>query len=242
MKSTPRVAIIGGTGAEELEPGAGIRARTVATPYGPVEVQEADRVLFLPRHGAAYVAPHNIDARANISALVQEGVGHVLATAACGSMDESLAPGDLAVLTDFVDFTRNRICTFDPQGPPVYTDMSQPYDPHLRSLILETATRQGTDVHAEAVYACTEGPRFETRAEIRAYRLLGCRLVGMTQVPEVVLAREAGLSYAALAIVTNYAAGMQSAISEEEVRTMMAARGRTVLSILMEVARLLSPA
>ena len=225
-----------------MEPGAGVRARTVTTPYGTVEMQQAGRLLFLPRHGAAYAAPHNINARANISALVQEGVSHVLTTAACGSMDESLAPGDLAVVTDFVDFTRNRVCTFNPQGPPTYTDMSEPYDPHLRALILEAAAKLGADVHAEAVYACTEGPRFETRAEIRAYRQLGCHLVGMTQVPEVVLAREAGLPYAALAIVTNFAAGMQAVISEEEVRTMMAARGRTALSILMEVARLLSPA
>lgn len=225
-----------------MEPGTEVRPRTVATPYGTVEMQEQNHLLFLPRHGAAYVAPHNIDARANISALVQEGVSHVLATAACGSMDESLAPGDLVVLTDFVDFTRTRICTFDPQGPPAYTDMSEPYDPQLRALILKAAAGLGTSVHAEAVYACTEGPRFETRAEIRAYRQLGCRLVGMTQVPEVVLAREAGLPYAALAIVTNFAAGMQHVVSEEEVRAMMAVRGQTALSILKEVAHLLSQA
>ena len=242
MRSTHRVAIIGGTGAETLGADPGIRRRTVATPYGTVEVQQAGPLLFLSRHGAAYVAPHNINARANISALVQEGVTHVLATAACGSMDGSLAPGDLALLTDFVDFTRTRTCTFDPDGPPAYTDMSEPYDRDLRALILEAAAGLGAQVRAEAVYACTEGPRFETRAEIRAYRRLGCQLVGMTQVPEVVLAREAGLPYAALAIVTNFAAGMQSVISEEEVRTMMAARGRTALSILEEVVQLLSSA
>jgi 5'-methylthioadenosine phosphorylase len=242
MRSTPRVAIIGGTGAELLGSDPGIRARTVSTPYGTVEVQQAGPLLFLPRHGAAYVAPHNINARANISALVQEGVSHVLATAACGSMDGSLGPGDLALLTDFVDFTRARACTFDPDGPPAYTDMSEPYDRDLRALILKAAADMGAEVRTEAVYACTEGPRFETRAEIRAYRQLGCQLVGMTQVPEVVLAREAGLPYAALAIVTNLAAGMQSVISEGEVRTMMAVRGRIALSILVEVARLLSPA
>ena len=164
MRSTLRVAIIWVTGAETFWADSGTRPRTVATPYGTVEVQQAGEVLFLSRHGAAYVAPHNINARANISALVKEGVSHVLATAACGSMDGSLCPGDLALLTDFVDFTRNRLCTFNPQGPPAYTDMSEPYDRELRTLIFRTAADLGADVHAESVYACTEGPRFETKA------------------------------------------------------------------------------
>jgi 5'-methylthioadenosine phosphorylase len=238
MRPMDRVAIIGGTGTESLEWPHRPQTLTVATPYGSVDVQETDGVTFLSRHGSTYVAPHQINARANVRALLQLGVTHVFATSACGSLRETLSPGHFAVITDFVDFTRGRVCTFEPAGPPVYTDMSAPYDATLRRALVEAASGLGEAIETEAVYACTEGPRFETRAEIRAYRTLGCDLVGMTQVPEVVLAREAGLPYAALAIVTNFAAGMQSAVTEEEVRGMMAIRGRVATRILLRACSL----
>jgi 5'-methylthioadenosine phosphorylase len=234
-----KVAIIGGTGTESFEWPRQPKTFTVATQYGPVDIQEAAGVTFLSRHGSTYVAPHQINARANVRALLQLGVTHVFATSACGSLNEALSPGDFAVITDFMDFTHGRTCTFDPAGPPVYTDMSAPYDASLRQALVAAASSLGERIETEAVYACTEGPRFETRAEIRAYRMLGCDLVGMTQVPEVVLAREAGLPYAALAIVTNFAAGMQSTVTEEEVRGMMATRGRVATQILLRACTLL---
>lgn len=237
-RSTPKAAIIGGTGAETLGPGVRSEPYVVQTEYGHVEIHEAAGLFFLPRHGAEYVAPHNINARATISALLTVGVRRIFATAACGSLVDWLPPGRFALLADFMDFTHGRLCTFDPSGPPVYTDMSRPYDARLRDAILTAAQDMEEDIHPDAVYACTEGPRFETRAEIRAYRQLGCHLVGMTQVPEVVLAAEAGIPYAALAIVTNFAAGMQGAVTEEEVRSMMALRGQAAVSLLARAAAL----
>jgi 5'-methylthioadenosine phosphorylase len=242
MRSTPRTAIIGGTGADALDSSARLELHMMQTEYGQVGIQEASGLYFLLRHGAEYVAPHNINARAQIAALRSLGVGRILDTAACGSLVDWLAPGRFALLTDFVDFTKGRVCTFNPSGSPAYTDMSRPYDPGLQDAILEAARDTGETVHPEAVYACTEGPRFETRAEIRAYRQLGCHLVGMTQVPEVVLAAEAGIPYAALAVVTNFAAGMQGAVTEEEVRTMMSLRGKAALSLLVRAAAALSAA
>jgi 5'-methylthioadenosine phosphorylase len=240
MRSRTRAAIIGGTGAEALPQTLQTEGKTIDTEYGRVDVIEADRLVFLHRHGATYVAPHNIDARANIRALQSLGVTHIFATAACGSLVDWLAPGQFAALTDFIDFTHGRISTFDPAGPPVYTDMSIPYDPLLRDAIHVAAAELGETVYPDAVYGCTQGPRFETRAEIRAFRMLGCHLVGMTQVPEVVLAAEAGIPYAALAIVTNFAAGMQHAVTEEEVRCTMAERGSAALNVLKRAAERLT--
>jgi 5'-methylthioadenosine phosphorylase len=236
MRSHTRAAIIGGTGAEALAEILQTEGRTIDTEFGRVDVVETEWLVFLHRHGAAYVAPHNIDARANIRALQSLGVTHIFATAACGSLVDWLTPGQFAALTDFIDFTQGRISTFDPAGPPTYTDMSVPYHPLLRDAIHTAAAELGETVYPDAVYGCTQGPRFETRAEIRGLRLLGCHLVGMTQVPEVVLAAEAGIPYAALAIVTNFAAGMQQEVTEEEVRGTMAERGSAALSVLTRAA------
>jgi len=213
--------IIGGTGFYRMEDETGGERVTVNTTYGPAQVTRVRvgevEVAFLARHGFDHsVPPHRVNYRANIAALRELGVMNVLASAAVGSMAEQSPPGSLALLTQFLDFTRSRPATFydGEEGKVVHVDVTEPYCPHLRGELLVAATEVNERLHPEATYVCAEGPRFETPAEIRMFRQLGGEIVGMTNVPEVVLAREAGMCYAAVAIVTNWAAG----VSKEPVR------------------------
>lgn len=208
-------AIIGGTGV--YEPGIleAPRIQAVDTPYGSVRLTVGRAggrtVAFLPRHGADHsVPPHRINYAANIWALREVGAGRVVASAAVGSLNEAMAPGDMVLLDQFIDFTRARRLSFYDGGPEGvrHTDFTDPYCPEIRAALLEVARREGIKLHPAGVYVCTEGPRFETPAEIRAFGRLGGDLVGMTNVPEVVLARELGLCYATVAMVTNWAAGV----------------------------------
>lgn len=222
---TCEIAVIGGTGL--YDPGLlqAPETTTLATPYGTVTLFSgwlAGRpVAFLPRHGTGHsVPPHRINYRANLWALRQLGVRAALATAACGSMSEAIPPGTLALCDQFLDFTRGRPGTFfDGQDGRVrHADMTEPYCPQLRRTLAAAAEGLALGLVPKATYVCTEGPRFETPAEIRAYTLLGGDLVGMTGVPEVVLAREAGICYATVAISTNFAAGLAGRpLSHEEV-------------------------
>jgi 5'-methylthioadenosine phosphorylase len=162
------------------------------------------------------VPPHRVNYRANISALRELGIANILASAAVGSMSDALPPGALAIVSQFLDFTRGRASTFyDGQGSEVvHVGMTDPYCPHLRGELEAAAQVVGEQVRAGFTYVCAEGPRFETPAEIRMFRQLGGDIVGMTNVPEVTLAREAGICYAAVAVVTNWAAG----VSKEPIR------------------------
>ena len=214
-------AVIGGTGFYRMDEETEGERLTVNTRYGPVQVRrvrigEAE-VAFLSRHGFDHsVPPHRVNYRANVAALRELGVTNILASAAVGSMSEKLPPGSLALLTQFLDFTRGRASTFydGEEGKVVHVDVTEPYCPHLRGELQSAAMALNDRLHPDATYVCAEGPRFETPAEIRMFEQLGGDVVGMTNVPEVVLSREAGMCYAAIAIVTNWAAG----VSNEPVR------------------------
>lgn len=218
-----RRAIIGGTGVYNLE--GDKTSRVVSTRYGDVEVDVLGagetEIVFLARHGKGHaVPPHRINYRANMAALAELGVTHVYATCAVGSCHADFAPGDLVVLRDFMDFTRNRPLTFFEGDEGVrHADMSQPYCPVLRERFYAACMEQNVSIRGNAVYVCTEGPRFETASEIECFRRNGGDVVGMTNVPEVVLAKELGLCYAAVGIVTNYCTGVQAGapIGREEV-------------------------
>lgn len=240
---TAEFAIIGGTGLYDPNLLEGPAAETVGTPYGTVALFTGTwagrRVAFLPRHGSGHsVPPHRVNYRANLWALRQLGVRRCLATAACGALAEPFAPGSLALLDQFLDFTRGRPGTFfdGEDGRVHHADMTEPYCPELRGALQAAAGRLGIPLLPRATYVCTEGPRFETPAEIRAYARLGGELVGMTGVPEVVLAREAGLCYAAVAISTNWAAGMAGKpLTHTEVLEAMAAATADVRRLLLQV-------
>lgn len=234
-----RIAVIGGTGLYDL----GLpdtRYEEVPTPYGPVRLGMAShgpvQVLFLARHGEKHLlAPHRINYRANLWALKRLGAERIIATGAVGSLRTQWAPGQIVLVDQFVDFTRNRPVTFGETEEGVrHLDFTEPYCPQLREILARTAEELGWPVRLGGVYVCTEGPRYETPAEIRAFRRLGGDLVGMTSVPEVVLAREAGLCYALVALVTNFAAGLsRTVLTHAEVLEIMTANLPKVRTLVL---------
>ncbi len=209
-------AIIGGTGVYDIN--GDKYTRRVETAYGSVDVDivgiQGEEIAFLARHGKGHsTPPHRINFRANMSALKQLGVKYIYATAAVGSCNENYAPGDIVILKDFIDMTKARTLTFyeGEEGKVSHTDMSDPYCRNLRQQFREAARELQINVKGgDTVYVCTEGPRFETASEIRTYKILGGDVVGMTNVPEVILAKELGMCYAAIGIVTNWCTGMKS--------------------------------
>ena len=215
------IAIIGGTGFESLvKHGKWIR---LGTPYGippPVLVGEirGRKVAFLSRHGLRHEKPpHKVNYRANIYALHSLGVRRILATNAVGAINPNFRPGDLVIPHDIIDFTKSRQSTFYEDEPVVHVDVSQPFCPEVRAILIEEAKKQPVRVHDRAVLVCTEGPRFETPAEIEMFRRLGCDIVGMTAAPEAFLARELEICYATVCFVSNMAAGMQARLTVKEV-------------------------
>jgi len=237
--------IIGGTGfCGEGEEGEGERL-PVETRYGMVAVDRARwggvEVAFVRRHGRGHgIPPHRVNYRGNIAALRKLGVRNILTSAAVGSLSEEMPPGRLVVVDQFLDFTRGRPSTFfdGESGEVVHVDMTQPYCPHLRGEIGAAAELLGEEVQVGGTYACAEGPRFETPAEIRMFRQLGADVVGMTSVPEVVLAREVGICYATVGIVTNWAAGMsKEPIRHGEVSGFMDAQTPRVRGLFEQVVK-----
>ncbi|MCL4493852.1 MAG: S-methyl-5'-thioadenosine phosphorylase [Firmicutes bacterium] len=226
-----KVGIIGGTGVYDSSWLTAAEELRLQTPYGSVTMmrgrvgENGDDVYFVNRHGPGHhVPPHLVNYRANIWSLHQVGVERIVATAAVGSLSATLFPGMVVLCDQFLDFTKSRSGTFFEGGQHgvVHTDMTDPYCPHLRSILFQHAGASGLSVANGGCYVTTEGPRFETPAEIRAFRILGGDVVGMTSVPEVVLARELGLCYSTVALVTNYAAGISSHyLTHQEVLDLM---------------------
>lgn len=237
-----RVAVIGGSGLEALFQG---RESEVSTPYGKAQLVEAPandgELIFLPRHGKNHaLPPHRVNFRANVKALQLLNVERVIGVGAVGIINkEELKPGDLVVVNDFVDFTKSRALTFY-DGPEIrHVDMTQPYCPEIRSALVKACEKLKIGFSPRGVYACTEGPRLETPAEIRMMRSLGCDVVGMTGIPEAVLARELGICYAALCICTNYAAGLQDRLTFKEVLEVMREKSVDVKRVVLEALRLI---
>lgn len=220
----PRLAIIGGSGFYNIASASLKEELPVETRYGRVTVfiyenQKGDRFAFIPRHGSGHAcAPHKVNYRANIMALKKIGVERIIGVVSVGSLREDIHPGDFVILDQFLDFTKSRPVTFyEDEGCVVHTDVTEPYCPDMRGCIKAIGI-EGITVHEKGTYVCVEGPRFETAAEIKMFAMLGGDVVGMTSVPECVLARELGMCYASVAVVTNYAAGIsKSPITHVEV-------------------------
>ena len=219
------VGVIAGTGASEYF--TVLREKRVVTGYGEAVAYsvEGGSYYLLPRHGPRHgVPPHMVNYRANIECLRRLGVGRVIATSAVGSMDPGFRVGQLGLVGQFLDFTKRRVETyFDKEVR--HTDMTNPYSETMNGTVSDASRDLGVKLKTGLVYVCVDGPRFETAAEIKMFRLLGGDVVGMTGVPEVVLAREAGLEYSALAVATNWAAGIQQKVSHDEVVSVMKKTG-----------------
>ena len=238
MKSLKKVdlGIIGGTGLETLLKDA--EQIRVETPYGrppPISVGEINGkpVAFLPRHGVHHsIPPHIVNYRANIYAFHEIGVEQIVATNAVGAINLDFKPGDLVVPHDFINFTRVRQNTFYDASPVTHVDLSQPYCPTVR-LTLVNSAKKYSKLWEEAVFVCTEGPRYETPAEIRMFRQLGCDIVGMTGAPEAALARELEMCYATICFITNMAAGIQERLTADEVTKI----AKKVVPVLEQILR-----
>ncbi len=232
-KNRPTFAVIAGTGvAERFEVKS---EKMVKTRFGVTPVFVTGNGFYmLPRHGKAHeTPPHRIDYRANIAALHELGVTSVIATSAVGSMNPTYPIGSLGLLGQFLDFTKGRQGTFF-NGEVRHTDVTNPYSEALNRELLVSSHQLGLKVRPGLTHACVEGPRYETAAEVRMFRSLGADVVGMTGVPEVVLARELMMDYASIAIATNRAAGMQPSVSHVEVPKVMRREGVKV-KMLAEV-------
>jgi 5'-methylthioadenosine phosphorylase len=205
------IGIIGGSGLYELEGLADVRWRRVRTPFGDPSdeyctgVFEGRPVVFLPRHGRGHrLAPSELNFRANIWGLKSLGAEWVVSVSAVGSMKETIHPLDLVIPGQFYDATRRRVSTFFGEGIVAHVGMADPVCPTLADALDKAARATGASVHRGGTYICIEGPQFSTRAESAIYRGWGVDVIGMTNVPEAKLAREAELCYATLALVTDY--------------------------------------
>jgi 5'-methylthioadenosine phosphorylase len=213
------LAIIGGTGLDQLENIKITHRQVIRTPYGEPSgaltfgTINQHEVIFLARHGYGHTIPsHEVNYRANLWALYEQGAKRVISVASVGGIRADLKPGALVVPDQIIDYTHGRPFTyFDGSDRPVsHIDFTHPYTPKLREQILLVAQQAGELCVDGGVYAATQGPRLETAAEVNRLERDGADMVGMTGMPEAALARELGLSYAAIAVVVNYAAGREN--------------------------------
>lgn len=237
-------AILGGSGLTSFTELEIDRREVVRTPWGepsaPVSIGRIEDVpvAFLPRHGHGHtIPPHDINYRANLHALKLLGVKGVVAVASVGGIRDDMAPGAIALLDQMLDYTWGRASTYfdSAERPVTHIDFTLPYDAGLRTMLRDAAIQGGHAVIDGGCYACMQGPRLETAAEIRRIERDGADVVGMSLMPEAALARELELPYAALAVVANHAAGRgdsRLAISTAEI-------GRTLETAMQRVRALL---
>jgi len=212
---------------------------SVDTRYGSVHLQAGKsgnhQIFFINRHGKQNnLPPHRINYQANIQALTSAHVDCVISIGTVGSMNKKIRPGDFVVPHDFFDATRLRsVSFFDDQR--VHVDMTDPFCPTLRNQLIETCeNNEEVTVHKNGVYVTTEGPRLETASEIRFYSSLG-EIIGMTLVPEVILAREKGLCYASFCIVCNMAAGFQKHLPVDDIKKVYCEKESHLAEIIKRV-------
>ncbi len=205
------LAIIGGSGLYELDGLEQVREERLETPFGPpsdaivVGRLGGTRLLFLPRHGRGHrFPPHRIPFRANVCAMKMLGAEMIVSVSAVGSLRHAIEPGDLVLVDQFIDRTHGREQTFFDEGVAAHVAFAEPVDAALQRCLYEAAGRVGARAHLGGTYVCIQGPQFSTKAESAMYRQWGADVVGMTNLPEARLAREAELPYATMAVATDY--------------------------------------
>jgi 5'-methylthioadenosine phosphorylase len=205
------LGVIGGSGIYELPGLENVREAHVGSPWGepsgPLRIGEMAGlpVVFLPRHDKGHrLSPSDINYRANIDALKRAGVTDLVSVSACGSFKEELPPGTFVLVDQFVDRTHRRESSFFGKGCVVHVSMAHPVSPRLRIHLAAAAQAAGIPVVRDGTYVCMEGPQFSSYAESMTYKKLGYSVIGMTNMPEAKLAREAEICYATVAMVTDY--------------------------------------
>lgn len=205
------VGIIGGSGLYEMEGLTDVETVSVETPWGKPSDELAVgklgdvKLVFLPRHGKGHkLIPSEINYRANIYALKKMGVEWIVSVSAVGSMKMEIAPGDIVIPSQLYDHTKSRASTFFGNGIAAHVSMADPVCPDLSRALYESSEAVGARVHGDATYICMEGPQFSSRVESNIYRKWGVDIIGMTNMPEAKLAKEAEICYATLALTTDY--------------------------------------
>jgi 5'-methylthioadenosine phosphorylase len=205
------VGVIGGSGLYEMEGLEQVETLSLTTPFGApsdsfiVGRLEGVKVAFLPRHGKGHrISPSSLNFRANIYGMKMLGVQSIIAVSAVGSMKESIHPGHMVIPDQFIDRTTGRTSTFFNDGIVGHVSFADPVCPVLSQILFESGKEVGATVHKGGTYICIEGPQFSTRAESKLYRSWGVDIIGMTNIPEAKLAREAEICYATIAFATDY--------------------------------------
>ena len=219
------IGIIGGTGIYNTELLTNAKSIKIFTPYGKtsdlVTIGEYNGrfVAFIPRHGKAHtIPPHKVNSRANIWALNSLGVSRIIAPSAVGSLQDRYKPGDIVLPDQFIDFTKRREYTFYDEGQVCHVSCADPFCNELREILLNIAKQLKYNVHDGSTYICIEGPRFSTRAESKYFKdILHGDIIGMTLVPECILAREMQICYMSIATVTDYDVWYENPVSSREI-------------------------
>ena len=205
------LGILGGSGIYDLPGLQDKREEKIVSEWGePSSTLKRGRIgetelVFLPRHGEGHrLSPSDINYRANIDVLKQAGVTDLISLSACGSFREHLPPGSVVLVDQFIDRTVKRESSFFGTGCVAHVSMAHPVGPRLTARLAQAATAEGVPVHQGGLYVCMEGPQFSSQAESLMYRAMGCDVIGMTAMPEAKLAREAEITYAILALVTDF--------------------------------------
>ncbi len=206
-----KIGMIGGSGFDDPDFLSDVKTVKTGTPFGSlsadpiVGTSSGMELVIIPRHGKGHrIRPSAVNYRANIWAMKELGVTHIIATTACGSLKEEIEPGHLVFPDQFIDRTTSRKSTFYEGDQVVHIAVADPFCERLRAILIQTATDQGIVHHPQGTTVTIEGPRFSTRAESRMFRLWGGDIINMSTVPEAVLAREAGICYATIAMSTDY--------------------------------------
>ena len=237
------IGIIGGTGLYDPELLKNVKEVTVDTPYGApsdaitIGELEGRNVAFLPRHGKKHtIRPTDVNSRANIFALKKLGVTRILAPSAVGSLKEEYKPGDVVFVDQFIDRTTKREQSFYTGNKVCHISVAEPMCPEIRQTLIPIAKDAGIRAHATGTYVCIEGPRFSTKAESKLFRSWDADIIGMTLVPECVLAREAEICYASISTVTDYDVWKDHPVCADEVVATMKASVEKVKQIILEAA------
>ncbi len=243
---TVKIGIIGGSGLDTLDIFTNARDTFTSTVWGEPSSPLCEGeiagvpVAVLARHGRSHtLAPSSVNYRANVQALKDAGCTHILATTATGSLQEEIRRGDLVIIDQFIDFTKQRKMTFHDYfkpGLPVHAAMPEPFDAGLRRILIDGCRKNGFSFHPAGTVITIEGPRFSTRAESRMFRLWGADIINMSIATEAALVNEAGIPYAVVAMSTDYDCWKEdeAPVSWEEVSEVFKRNAEKVTSLLVE--------
>jgi len=224
MEQKAEIGIFGGTGIYDSGLLQDSKEITIDTPYGKTSDSitigffQDRNIAFIPRHGKKHtIPPHLINFRANIWAFKELGIQRIIAPSAVGSLKEEIKPGNFALPSQFLDFTKSRKGSFSDDGKVIHISMAEPFCPELQKTVLKVAQKKTITMHNDCTYVCVEGPRFSTKAESKLFKSIGADIVGMTLVPECQLAREARMCYVSISMVTDYDVWAEKPVTAKKV-------------------------